>query len=143
MVTANKTRTHAGRAALATIASAEFLLAGCAESEVDAKTPATAGGALEKASVKFGILPTPDYVSIQIALDQGFFQDEGIAATTEIMGPGGAIPAVLGGSLDVVGVNWVEYLQALSQGIHYLPRERNYLEALDIVTKQLDCLVVR
>ncbi|WP_104177533.1 alpha/beta hydrolase [Cryobacterium sp. Y50] len=26
---------------------------------------------------------------------------------------------------------------------HYLPRERNYLEVLDIVTKQLDCIVAR
>ncbi|WP_104177537.1 ABC transporter substrate-binding protein [Cryobacterium sp. Y50] len=117
MVTANKTRTNAGRAALAAIASAALLLAGCAQSDVEVKTPATAEGALEQTSVKFGILPTPDYVAIQIALDQGFFEDEGIAATTEVMSPGGAIPAVLGGSLDVVGVNWVGYLQAVSQGI--------------------------
>jgi NitT/TauT family transport system substrate-binding protein len=79
---------------------------------------ATSGtGAPEQKQVTFGILPTPDYAPVKIAIDEGFFKEEGLDVTAQIMSPGGAVPGVVGGSLDVAGVNWISFLLAVNRGI--------------------------
>lgn len=85
----------------------------------DEGTDATgsATGAPEKASLKIGILPTPDYVAAQIAIDEGYFKDEGLDVTTEIMASGNSAPSIVGGSYDIAGMNWISFLIATSKKV--------------------------
>src|ERR671915_212006 len=65
---------------------------------------ASGTGAPETTQITFGIIPTPDYAPVRIAIDKGFFREEGLDVKTQDMGPGGAVPGVVGGSLDVAGI---------------------------------------
>jgi NitT/TauT family transport system substrate-binding protein len=110
------------RKCAALVAAAVLALTGCGGGDAESGTTANAGASgPEKTAIKFGILPTPDYAPIQIAIDEGYFKAEGITATTEVMSPGGAIPAVLGGSLDIVGANWISFLLGTSKGVAIAP----------------------
>jgi NitT/TauT family transport system substrate-binding protein len=74
-------------------------------------------GAPEKTQITFGILPTPDYAPVKIAIDEGLFKDEGLDVKAQVMSPGGAVPGVVGGSLDVAGINWISFLLAVNRDI--------------------------
>jgi NitT/TauT family transport system substrate-binding protein len=72
---------------------------------------------LEKTSITFGIIPTPDYVPVEIAVQKGFFKEEGLDVTTRVTAPAASVPGLLGGSLDIGGVNWITTLVAYNRGI--------------------------
>jgi NitT/TauT family transport system substrate-binding protein len=79
---------------------------------------ATSGtGAPEQKQITFGILPTPDYAPVQIAIERGFFEEEGLDVTAQIISPGGAVPAVVGGSMQIAGINWISFLLAVNRNI--------------------------
>jgi NitT/TauT family transport system substrate-binding protein len=108
---------------LAVAAAMAVALSACGDDESAGGDPAAGSqaqggtGKPEKPQIKFGILPTPDYAPVQIAIDRGFFEDEGLTVTAEIMAPGSAVPSVVGGSLDVAGINWISYILAVDSGI--------------------------
>lgn len=79
---------------------------------------ATSGsGAPETKQITFGILPTPDYAPVVIALQQGYFKQEGLDVKTQVMAPGSSVPGVVGGSLDIAGINWITFLLAVNRNI--------------------------
>jgi NitT/TauT family transport system substrate-binding protein len=71
----------------------------------------------EKTTIVFGIIPTPDYVPVEMAIQRGFFKDEGLDVTARVVAPGAAIPGLLGGTIDVSGLNWITTLVAYNRGI--------------------------
>lgn len=102
-----------------------LLLAGCGGSGDDGGGGAATSsgvaegttGTPEQAQITFGILPTPDYAPVKIAIDEGFFADEGLEVEAQTMSSGGAVPGVVGGSLDIAGINWISFLLAVNRGI--------------------------
>ena len=104
---------------------AVFALAACGSD--DEGSSASAGGSAsakgatgkpEKAEINFGVLPTADYVAVYIANKEGFFKDEGLTVKPRVVQGGSAqVPGLVGGDLDISGVNWVGFLAAVNQGV--------------------------
>jgi NitT/TauT family transport system substrate-binding protein len=97
------------------------LLAGCGD---DGDNSASSSGVAEGAAgppeqkrVTVGTLPTPEFVALEIAIKKGFFEEEGVEVTTKTAAPRSAVPAVLGGSVDVTGLNWITFLTAVNRNI--------------------------
>ena len=108
------------------MSAAALLLAGCASpaAEPSAEPDTDTGSevlAPEQTDITIGILPTPDYAPIQIAIDQGFFEEEGLTVTTEIINSATNIPSLINGQYVSTGVNWIQYGQVSSQGIELVP----------------------
>jgi NitT/TauT family transport system substrate-binding protein len=80
---------------------------------------ATGGtGKPEKADITFGVLPTADYVAVYLANQEGYFKEEGLTVTPRAVQGGSAqVPGLVGGDLDISGVNWVGFLAAVNQGV--------------------------
>lgn len=78
---------------------------------------AAEGGAPEKTNLTFGIIPTMDYVPIKLAIDRGYFKAEGLTVTMRVTPPGNVIPALVGGAIDVSGVNWIATIVAFNRQI--------------------------
>lgn len=75
-------------------------------------------GEPEQAELTLGVLPTADYAAVYIAESEGYFEEEGLTVTPRVVQGGSAqVPALVGGDLDVSGVNWVGFLSAVNQGI--------------------------
>ncbi len=72
---------------------------------------------LEKTKIVFGIIPTPDYVPVEMAVQKGFFKDEGLDVTTRVVAPAAAVPGLLAGTLDISGLNWITTLTAYNRGV--------------------------
>jgi len=68
--------------------------------------------------MRCGILPISGTAPYYAAIKQGYFAAEGLAMTTEVVrGGAAAIPALLGGSLDVVYSNGTSIVQAIARGL--------------------------
>ena len=88
-----------------------------APASAEASAPASAA-APEKAALTVGILPIVDVATVQTAISQGLFEAEGLTVKTEVMqGGAAAIPALVGGDLDVAFGAWPSFLAANQQGI--------------------------
>jgi NitT/TauT family transport system substrate-binding protein len=72
---------------------------------------------VEKPKLVFGIIPTPDYVPVEIAVQKGYFKDEGLDVTVRIVPTVGVIPGMLGGTIDIAGLNWIVTLVAYNHGV--------------------------
>lgn len=114
-------RRAAARTSFAMLAVATLALAGCGGDSDDAAEPGQASaeptGKPEVTDISFGILPTPDYAPVQIGITEGFFEDEGLNVTTTIANPGTVVPSLLNGTLTIAGVNWIGFVQAVSQDV--------------------------
>jgi NitT/TauT family transport system substrate-binding protein len=72
----------------------------------------------ERAALTIGLLPIVDVAPIHLALERGLFADEGLTVTVEVVqGGAAAIPALVGGDLDIAYGNWVSFLLANQEGI--------------------------
>ena len=68
--------------------------------------------------MRCGIVPISGTAPYYAAIKQGYFAAEGLAMTSEVVrGGAAAIPALVGGSLDVVYSNGTSIVQALARGI--------------------------
>lgn len=76
-----------------------------------------ASGEPEQKEVTIGILPTPGYASVPIAIERGFFEEEGLQVETQVMGPGTSVSGTVGGTYDIGGINWIAFLLALNRGV--------------------------
>jgi NitT/TauT family transport system substrate-binding protein len=75
-------------------------------------------GKPEQADITFGVLPTADYVAVYLAQQEGYFEEEGLKVTPRAVQGGSAqVPGLVGGDLDISGVNWVGFLAAVNRGI--------------------------
>src|SRR5690606_38821788 len=72
----------------------------------------------EPIAITVGTLPAGDYAPLWIAQDQGFFEEEGLDVTIEIIA-GGAVgmTQLVSGELDISSATWANVLSAVSQGL--------------------------
>ncbi|WP_431929966.1 ABC transporter substrate-binding protein [Nonomuraea jabiensis] len=90
-----------------------LIAAGCSGGD----THITKGGGPEKASITIGMLPLPEVAPIQIAIDKGYFKEQGLTVTAEIISGGAAaLPDLATGKLDVLHSNYVSALLATAGG---------------------------
>jgi len=113
-------------AVLALAAVAALALSACGGDEgggggggaAESGSAAGGEGAPEKTDITFGVLPTADYVAVYLANQEGYFKEEGLTVTPRAVQGGSAqVPGLVGGDLDISGVNWVGFLAAVNQGV--------------------------
>ncbi|WP_162795118.1 ABC transporter substrate-binding protein [Nonomuraea lactucae] len=79
--------------------------------------PAGAGGRLEKTTLNVGITPTPSSAPLFIAIRRGFFREEGLTVTTELMqAPQSVMPKIKNGSMDVFKGSYVSLINIQDSG---------------------------
>jgi ABC-type nitrate/sulfonate/bicarbonate transport system substrate-binding protein len=89
-----------------------------AASDTAAPTDTAAAAPPEKAEISLGILPIADVAPVFIAIDQGFFADEGLTVSTEFTQGGAAtIPALASGDLDIGFGAYPSFFNAVSQDL--------------------------
>ena len=94
---------------------AALVLAACTS---PTSSPSAADGAPEQAEITVGTLPIVDVAPIHIAIEEGLFAAEGLTVTVEVtQGGAAAIPALVGGDLDIAYGAWPSFLIANSQGL--------------------------
>jgi NitT/TauT family transport system substrate-binding protein len=87
-----------------------MLIAGCAQRRMP-----------EKTVVKVGYIPIVDLTGLYLAIDRGYFTQEGIQVELTAMAGGATIlPAVAGGSLDIGFSNVLSIILARSQGFDFV-----------------------
>jgi NitT/TauT family transport system substrate-binding protein len=83
-----------------------------------ASGPTASAGAPEDAEITIGLLPIVDVAPVHLAIERGLFEAEGLRVTTEVVqGGAAAIPALIGGDLDMAYGNWVSFLLANQEGL--------------------------
>ncbi|MGW6457993.1 ABC transporter substrate-binding protein [Streptomyces sp. NPDC055078] len=122
-LTASKTLTRASKTerALVSVMTIVALLAlsACgADSESGEDTP---GGKPQGKSMTVGYLPLADYLPIFVALEEGYFADEGLEVKTKQMPPGSPVAPTVGGSFDVAGIPWSAFLLAADKKVPLTP----------------------
>jgi NitT/TauT family transport system substrate-binding protein len=82
----------------------------------DEEPAATGDGALTPITV--GALPTANTAALNLGVEQGFFEDEGLDVTVEYA-QGGAtmVTTLVSGDYDVIGAGYVPTLSAIAQGL--------------------------
>jgi NitT/TauT family transport system substrate-binding protein len=89
---------------------AGMFVAGCAQS-----------GTPEKTVVRLGYIPIVDLSGLYLAMDRGYFEQEGIQVELTAMSGGATIlPAVAAGSLDIGFSNVLSVILASSQGFDFV-----------------------
>jgi NitT/TauT family transport system substrate-binding protein len=84
---------------------------GCADRETDA----TASALTE---LRVGLLPIVDVAPVHLAIERGLFAEQGLSVTIEVVqGGAAAIPALVGGDLDIAYGAWPSFLLANQEGI--------------------------
>jgi len=69
-------------------------------------------------SILVGTLPIPDNAPLFLAIQEGYFEEEGLEVETQMVAGGSAaLPAMVAGDLQFSSSNWVTVLQAASQGL--------------------------
>lgn len=95
-------------------------LAACGEGDPSSTASGGDGGSTAEGltEVTVGTLPILPTAVIELGIDQGIFEDEGLALDVET-GQGGAalLPAVMSGSMDFATGNPISLLQARDQGL--------------------------
>ena len=76
------------------------------------------GGALEQTDIKVGVLPVVDVAPLHLAVEKGYFEDEGlnIEIVTQPSGPA-SIQALLGGDVDIAFASYPAPIVAQSKGV--------------------------
>jgi NitT/TauT family transport system substrate-binding protein len=93
------------------------LTACCNDNPTTTAADDTAGG-LEKTEIKIGVLPVLGVAPLYIALEKGYFDDEGLTVTPETFKSGAdAIPRMAQGDIDVVFTNYISLFTAQSKEV--------------------------
>lgn len=112
-----RSRRHAARALLSLISLVALLASsGCgllsgSEGEGSGKN------GLEQSKISVGVMPIVDTAAFHYALDNGYFEKEGLEVEPRtIQGGADGIPLLANGELDITWGNWVSYFQAQQKG---------------------------
>ena len=98
-----------------TVAILGLILAGCASS---GPGQASTDDGPELSAITVGTLPIVDAAPIHLAIEEGFFTEEGLTVTVELVqGGAAAIPALVGGDLDIAYGAWPSFLRANAEGL--------------------------
>lgn len=72
----------------------------------------------EPVKVTVGVIPNADYTPVYHALEQGYFEEEGLEVEIQpLQGGAAAIPGLLSGDMDISVTNWVSFVQAIDKNI--------------------------
>ncbi|OLR90276.1 hypothetical protein BJP25_02220 [Actinokineospora bangkokensis] len=75
-------------------------------------------GAVEKAKIKVGVLPVVDVAPFYLAVEQGYFKEQGLDVEPVVMGSGpAAISGILNGDLDIAFASYPAPLLAQSKRV--------------------------
>lgn len=106
--------------ALAALAAASLMLAGCSSGNLSGEStaPSDDAGSGELIPVTVGLLQIAPHAAMQLAIDEGIFEEHGLDVTIQL-GQGGAalLPAVSSGSIQFAVGNPLSVLVAASQGL--------------------------
>jgi len=107
---------------LPVIATALVLLAsvvtGCSQDSPPAGGGGRATGKVEKSKIKVGILPVVDVGPFYLAIDKGYFRDEGLEVVPVVTASGKAsIDGLISGDLDISQGSYPAALQAQSKKV--------------------------
>lgn len=70
------------------------------------------------APIKVGVIPVADFAPVYIAVDEGYFEDEGLEVETQVMSNAAAIaPSVMNGQLQFGTTAVSPFLTAVQQGV--------------------------
>lgn len=120
--------THRRRRGLALIAALATALTACGggDSSSGSAAPAEAGEP-EQTELTVGVLPLADLAPFYLAIEEGFFADEGLTVEPSVASGGAAqIAGAVAGDIDMVFSNYVSILQAASEGLPLrIVRENN------------------
>ena len=84
----------------------------------DAMADDEATGAPETTELTLGLIPIADVAPVFIAMDRGFFEEEGLTVTTEFAAGGAAaIPALQAGEIDFAFGGYPSTFKAIEAGI--------------------------
>jgi NitT/TauT family transport system substrate-binding protein len=103
-------------AAVAAAVLVTGLVAGCtnapAEPAVETLDPAN------PVAITVGTLPAGDYAPLYLAIQEGYFEEEGLDVTVEIIAGGAVgVTQLVSGELDFTSATWANTLAAVSQGL--------------------------
>ncbi|MCG5219075.1 ABC transporter substrate-binding protein [Streptosporangium sp. KLBMP 9127] len=77
-----------------------------------------AGGGLEKTELNVGIVPVPSSAPLFIAMEKGFFKDEGLTVKTQtIQAPQQIMPQILNGGIDAFLTSYVSLITISDSGV--------------------------
>jgi sulfonate transport system substrate-binding protein len=109
------TRRSPMMAALAALSAAALALAGCSSGTTGGDAGATSGGTTTLKVATIGLLADG---ALQLGIEQGFFEEEGLAIETSIVAnPPAGLAAAQSGQVDLAYAPSIPLLNALSQGI--------------------------
>lgn len=92
------------------------LIASCSSSPEPA--PAETLDPANPVSITVGTLPAGDYAPLYIAQQEGFFEEEGLDVTIEIIAGGAVgVTQLVSGELDFTSATWANILAAVSEGL--------------------------
>jgi len=121
-ITSETVRTKKTWLGIAAASALALSLAACSGGNAAAPAdgaPAPAGdGKPETTELLVGITPVADQASVFIAIDQGFFEDEGLEVTAQpAQGGAAAVPAMIAGDMQAAFATYPSFLLAQSGGV--------------------------
>lgn len=78
-------------------------------------------GRPEQMQVSVGIFPTVTAAPLALAIEEGFFEEEGLTVETKITSGPGTGPALLGGDIDLGTLTWIEWFVATERDVPLRP----------------------
>jgi NitT/TauT family transport system substrate-binding protein len=101
------------------VALAAVLLVACGGGDDEGgTTESTQLSPEDPVSILVGTLPIPDNAPLFLAIQEGYFEEEGLTVETQMVAGGSAaLPAMVAGDLEFSSSNWTTVLQAASQGL--------------------------
>jgi NitT/TauT family transport system substrate-binding protein len=97
---------------------ATLVLTACGGGDDGGQAESGGGGGGELTPLTVGALPTANTAALNLGVEQGFFEDEGLDVTVEYA-QGGAtmVTTLVSGDYDVIGAGYVPTISAISQGL--------------------------
>lgn len=100
------------------IAAVAIVLSGCAPSTPTPGDASTPGAPPETVDLTVGVLPAAELAALQLGIDQGFFEEEGLNITPQVGAAAATlIPALVSGELDMMWSSPVATVNGLVKGL--------------------------
>jgi NitT/TauT family transport system substrate-binding protein len=74
-------------------------------------------GKPEKADILFAMTQTAEQAAFVLALQEGYFKDEGLNVTWKMRGGANAVTSLVSGDSDMTTVTWLQLLLVMKQGV--------------------------
>ncbi len=105
------------RAQLSLLATLALLVSACASSGAASTSP---GSGPEKTHIVVGTLPIPDAAPLFIAIKRGFFRQQGLTVTPEIItNTPASTPKLISGTMDFSALNYVSTFEIEETGVKF------------------------